>query len=233
MLVAILMIAKVASTRGAEDEERLLRNREEVNSLDFIMFWIVMPMIVVLTFILWRQKREAERRLREMEEMKKQQEEQKRIEKHVEAILDAKLKERRQEEEERRGPSQAAREVRNEVMNEVRRRSAASSSSRAADDEVTGGTPGLPNLNFPSDAVSLYVSPSGEKYHYDRQCRGLQHATQVILVARCPNCGPVQRKPQMALYRSPGGDFHTMRSHAEVVGQECKAYEACLLCQRA
>lgn len=40
--------------------------------------------------------------------------------------------------------------------------------------------------------ISLLVTPMGQRYYCDSECRGLRNARPLSTCARCPQCGPVQ-----------------------------------------
>ena len=93
-----------------------------------------------------------------------------------------------------------------------------------------GSSNDLPRLSFHPDAVPLFVTPSGTKYHYKRSCYGLRNAFSIIQVPRCPNYGPVQIRPQGRLYRGNAGDMHTQHWHAASCDGFPKEYELCRAC---
>ena len=93
-----------------------------------------------------------------------------------------------------------------------------------------GSSNDLPRLSFHPDAVPLFVTPSGTKYHYKRSCYGLRNAFSIIQVPRCPHCGPVQIRPQGRLYRGNAGNMHTQHWHAASCDGFPKEYELCRAC---
>eukprot|EP00435_Cladocopium_sp_Y103_P032047 s549_g8.t1 len=65
----------------------------------------------------------------------------------------------------------------------------------------------------------LYTTIFGGKYHSDRQCRGLRHASEICLTPRCPRCGPAADIPHYQLWAiSHGYELHTSYEHCRDYG---------------
>ena len=83
------------------------------------------------------------------------------------------------------------------------------------------------------DHQPLYVSPSGQKYHFDDHCHGLRNARQVSRCFRCEQCGPTQPRPLVAVYGyGAGHPLHGSMDHCRSTrgGGEIKTYEPCAIC---
>ena len=52
--------------------------------------------------------------------------------------------------------------------------------------------PHPPDTAYPADMTRLFLTPTGLKYHLNRQCRGLQSAAVVMESPRCPQCLPIE-----------------------------------------
>lgn len=223
--------------------------------LDFIVYWIIIPAILILLVIIWSQKNAAQRRLKEKEEKEQRDETEKRIKQEVRKQVVQDIR-RLHRESSRSYESEGDEDLSAILATPERRRqeraeddamsnrSGAARSSRAGQESSSGShVPDLlragstndpvPSLTFPLNAEDLYVSPGGAKYHFSKECRGLRNASRIMLVPRCENCGPVQSRPKGSLFRTHGGCFHTMRSHALAVGEEFSHFEPCLYCTGA
>ena len=79
----------------------------------------------------------------------------------------------------------------------------------------------------------LYVSPMGQRFHSDPNCRGLRHARSVTRCPRCETCGPVQTRPVEPLFGlGPGFVLHGDQQHIQTLsnGDEIYEYQPCALC---
>ena len=252
VLAVVVMAAHLSVAKGEDGEEE-----QSVTLLDFVVFWLVLPGIVVLLFILWRQKNSAQQKLKDKEEEEKKLEVEKKLEEKIQrqvAESVKKLREAEREEERARSSSYGGSEgLSRRLRRNQSEESGASSVSRIthvseprtevvgrAADEASASSEGrvgcsvasCPQLSFPEDAADLYISPGGSKYHFHRQCRGLRNATDVSVVPRCKNCGPVQVRPRCALFGRHGSEMHTIRGHAAVLG-EYSHFEPCRICTGA
>ena len=52
--------------------------------------------------------------------------------------------------------------------------------------------PHPPDTAYPAEMTRLFLTPTGLKYHLNRQCRGLQSAAVVLESPRCPQCLPIE-----------------------------------------
>ena len=79
--------------------------------------------------------------------------------------------------------------------------------------------------------ISLLVTPMGQRYHCDSECRGLRNARPLSTCVRCPQCGPVQYRSVVNLYSL---EFeHALHSDVNhVSGGEVKEYTACAICMK-
>lgn len=95
---------------------------------------------------------------------------------------------------------------------------AESSSAAGAAEQVRAG---LRNrMQDPQEGLSpLYTTPYGGKYHSERRCHGLRHASEILLTPRCQRCGPAADIPHYQLRAiSHGYDLHTSYEHCRDVG---------------
>ena len=111
---------------------------------------------------------------------------------------------------------------------------AAGGSSGAADapEQVRAG---LRNrMQDPREGMSpLYTTPYGGKYHSDRRCHGLRHASEILLTPRCHRCGPAAEIPHYQLWAiSHGYDLHTSYEHCRDAGSNnlLRLFKPCAIC---
>ena len=75
----------------------------------------------------------------------------------------------------------------------------------------------------------LYVSPAGERYHFDPTCRGLRHARTFQSCPRCPDCFPTQSRLNSNLFGlGPGSLLHGDSNHVQ--RGEIRQYGPCAIC---
>ena len=249
-LAAVVWAAQLSVSKAQEDDEEGAE-KNEVSLVDFLVFWVVIPAILTIAFFLWRQKNAVVQRLEEKEALEKKQKEEKALEEKIRRQVLEDVKKMREEEREsdraaassRAGSEGLSRRLRRNQSDEsaisgvssVTHRSESKSEVRSAACSERISEPSssnFPQLTFPNDLVSLYVSPGGEKYHFNSKCRGLRSAVEVKQIPRCRNCGPVQAKPRVSLFGNYCGEFHTIKGHASVLGEYSK-YEPCHICTGA
>lgn len=79
----------------------------------------------------------------------------------------------------------------------------------------------------------LYTTPFGGKYHCDRECHGLRHASQICLTPRCHRCGPQSDTPQYVLFAiSHGYALHVDYEHCRDAGSNgpIRVFNPCGIC---
>lgn len=79
----------------------------------------------------------------------------------------------------------------------------------------------------------LYTTPFGGKYHCDRECHGLRHASEICLTPRCHRCGPQSDTPQYVLYAiSHGYALHVDYEHCRDAGSNgpLRMFNPCAIC---
>ena len=245
VLRAVILAAQFSIGRGQEDEEPQEFGRATL--VDFFVFWVVIPGILCLVLILWMQRNSARKSLKVKVEEDEEKDREKALEEKIQKKVEEGVRRLRIEERESEllGTSSASggeglsRRLRRNQSDESHRSSISpiarveDTRSEASNERNERREPAsCPRMSFPQDAMLLYVSPGGSKYHYDSKCRGLRNATDVKAVPRCINCGPVQSKPKSVLFGSFEGEFHTIRGHAAIKGTYSQ-YEPCHICTRA
>ena len=98
--------------------------------------------------------------------------------------------------------------------------------------------PQLPPLGaFGPARTHFYLTPTGDRYHMSRNCRGLRNARAVLQSGRCPGCCPVEPTWEPGdrnlwsigagrpLHANPTHTYHT-----EMPEDEKKRYNPCHLC---
>lgn len=108
VLAVVVMAAHLSVAKGDEGEEE-----KPVTFMDFVIFWLVLPGILVILFILWRQKNSAQQKLKEKEEEEKRAEVEKKLEEKIQRQVSEsvrKLREAEREEERARSSSYAGSE---------------------------------------------------------------------------------------------------------------------------
>jgi hypothetical protein len=77
----------------------------------------------------------------------------------------------------------------------------------------------------------LYTTPYGGKYHSERRCHGLRHASEILLTPRCQRCGPAADIPHYQLRAiSHGYDLHTSYEHCRDVGSITVSFDFQTMC---
>ena len=102
--------------------------------------------------------------------------------------------------------------------------------------------PPRPNIQPPPPAVFepgrhlFFLSPTGERYHMSRQCRGLRKASRILECGRCTGCLPIEPRWEpgdRVLYSvGPGRPIHGNNTHriTEMPEEEHRAYRPCHIC---
>lgn len=247
VLAAIVLLAEMRMTKAKEDEDQ---KDDQITWIDVAIFWFVLPMIIILVVMLLQQR--WEQRIREDERRKVTAPEaaamsKEKLEDEIRKVIQmVQVEEMIEKEEAEREREERLLEV--EEGERIRRRNQAREGNPRTNDErpeevgrreegrrslnsAARGSSSIPRLTFPNDAVGIYMSPHGAKYHFDRNCQGLQAASSIHLIPRCPNCGPVQSRPQGALFRN-GGTLHTLSSHIVEPSDQHHRCEPCALCAR-
>lgn len=84
-----------------------------------------------------------------------------------------------------------------------------------------------------SNFTSFLLTPTGRRYHRDRECVGLRNAHAVFQAVLCENCEPRQHGPPRRLWSlGPGYLLHRDPNHVvhpETV-QNMKPYDPCRIC---
>ena len=103
---------------------------------------------------------------------------------------------------------------------------------------MNGSRPGppRPNIQPPPPAVfepgrhHFFLSPTDERYHMSRQCRGLRKASRILECGRCTGCLPIEPRWEpgdRTLYSvGPGRPIHGNNTHriTEMREEELRAY---------
>ena len=94
--------------------------------------------------------------------------------------------------------------------------------------------PHPPDSAYPAEMTKFYLTPTGSRYHLNRQCRGLQNAAVVLESPRCPRCLPIEPRwnpGNRTLYGA--GILHGNNTHKIVSTEKPHLYrefEPCHVC---
>ena len=97
--------------------------------------------------------------------------------------------------------------------------------------------PHPPDSAYPAEMTKFYLTPTGSRYHLNRQCRGLQNAAVVLESPRCPRCLPIEPRwnpGNRILYGAGIGEhLHGNNTH-KIVSMEkphlYREFEPCQVC---
>ena len=238
-LAAVVMAARLSIARSENESGEEVREGGGPTLIDFVIFWVVIPAILTISFVLWNQRNEARRKLKQKEDEEKEQKKERDIHERIQRQVSEEVKKMKEEESMARSSAAGSERLSRRLRRNQSDESALSSVSPVAkvsearsESSVGVNDAHCPRLSFPEGIVGLYVSPGGAKYHFNPNCRGLRNATESRNIPRCRNCGPVQVKPRVTLYGNYRGEMHTIKGHAAVVGEHTH-YEPCHICTGA